>query len=97
MNLSVINSPDSLGVACNFQPYSFNLGGKRSYFGLPNNPNYDMPPDSGSICDTLSSVGISEIEITIMLRWFVSFINEWQKLFVNAQHIQGKEIVCCNF
>ncbi|HRH85202.1 MAG TPA: hypothetical protein PK210_13290, partial [Bacteroidia bacterium] len=37
MNLSVINQPDSLGSACNFQPYSFYLGGKRTYVGLPNN------------------------------------------------------------
>ena len=38
-NISVINSPDSLGAACNFQPFSFNLGGHRTYVGLPNNPN----------------------------------------------------------
>ncbi|MBL7916546.1 MAG: hypothetical protein JNL49_16060, partial [Bacteroidia bacterium] len=30
MNLSVINQPDSLGSLCDFQPYSFNLGGKRT-------------------------------------------------------------------
>ncbi|MBK8876397.1 MAG: hypothetical protein IPN13_21950 [Bacteroidetes bacterium] len=38
MNLSVINDPDQPGLACNFQPYSFNLGGKRTSYGLPNNP-----------------------------------------------------------
>ncbi|HQK97424.1 MAG TPA: hypothetical protein PLH61_05325, partial [Bacteroidia bacterium] len=31
MNLGVINSPDSLGLACDFQPWSFYLGGKRTY------------------------------------------------------------------
>jgi hypothetical protein len=36
MNLSVINSPDSIGSACDLQPFSFYLGGKRSYFGWLN-------------------------------------------------------------
>jgi len=56
MNLSVINSPDSLGGLCNFQPYSFYLGGSRTYFGLPNNPNYELGAEVGSICDSLISV-----------------------------------------
>lgn len=59
MNLSVINSPDSLGIACDFQPYSFYLGGKRTYLGLPNNPNYDLGPLIGSGCDTLTSISPS--------------------------------------
>lgn len=59
MNLGVINYPDSLGAACLFQPYSFNLGGSRTYWGLPNNPNYDLPADTTSLCDSLS-VTISE-------------------------------------
>ena len=52
-NLSVINQPDLLGMACDFQPYSFYLGGKRTYAGLPNNPDYDLPALGGSVCDTL--------------------------------------------
>ena len=56
-NLSVINSPDSLGTACDYQPFSFYLGGKRTYYGLPNNPNYDLGPLAGSVCDTLT-IGI---------------------------------------
>ena len=56
MNLSVINQPDSLGIACDFQPYSFYLGGKRTYLGLPNNPDYELGALTGSICDTLTSV-----------------------------------------
>ncbi len=53
MNLSAINDPNILGLGCNYQPYSFYLGGKRTYVGLPNNPYYDMPALGGSICDTL--------------------------------------------
>jgi hypothetical protein len=55
MNLGVINSPDSLGLACDFQPWSFYLNGKRTYWGLPNNPDYDMGPVVGSVCDSLST------------------------------------------
>lgn len=56
MNLSVINYPDSLGAACDFQPYSFYLGGKRTYWGLPNNPNYSLGRLMGSVCDTLTNL-----------------------------------------
>ncbi len=54
-NLSVVNSPDSVGSACNYIPYSFYLGGKRTYIGLPNNPEYDLGPLAGSLCDSLTS------------------------------------------
>ena len=56
MNLSVINEPDNLGAACNFQPFSFYLGGKRTYLGLPNNPKYDLGALAGSVCDTLTNL-----------------------------------------
>ncbi len=53
MNLGVVNSPNDTGSACDFQPFSFHLGGKRTYSGLPNNPNYLLGPLAGSACDTL--------------------------------------------
>ena len=60
MNLSVINDPDVVGTSCNFSLYSFNLGGKRTYWGLPNNPDYSLGPVAGSICDSLFN-SVSEI------------------------------------
>ncbi|MBK7969788.1 MAG: hypothetical protein IPK08_13070 [Bacteroidetes bacterium] len=54
-NLCVINDPDSAGLACNFTPFSFSLGGNETYWGLPNNPDYDLPALAGSPCDTLVS------------------------------------------
>ena len=54
-NLSVINEPNRLGSACNFQPYSFYLGGYRTYLGLSINPNYDLGPVAGSFCDSLTN------------------------------------------
>ncbi|MBK7886914.1 MAG: hypothetical protein IPJ86_06280 [Bacteroidetes bacterium] len=59
-NLSVINQPDSLGLACDFQPFSFYLGGARTCYGLPNNPDYELGAWVGSPCDTLS-VGVDDI------------------------------------
>ena len=88
MNLSVINSPDSLGAACNFQPYSFYLGGKRTYWGLPNNPNYELGPLTGSLCDTLT-VGLNEIA-NYKNNITVYYDALWQIAFVNAKGLIGK-------
>ena len=55
-NLSVINYPDSLGLSCNFTPYSFNLAGGHCSYGLPNLPNYNLGRWIDSPCDTLSSI-----------------------------------------
>ena len=54
MNLGVINQPDLPDTTCDFRPFSFYLGGKRNYMGLPNNPDYDLGPLVGSGCDTLA-------------------------------------------
>ena len=88
MNLSVINQPDSLGISCDFQPYSYYLGGKRAYKGLPNNPDYEMPALLGSSCDTI--VGISEEQPTILNpQLSIFYHNEWQTAFINANNLTG--------
>ena len=44
-HLCVINNPDSAGTACDFQFYSYYLGDSaRTYWGLPNMPNYNLGP-----------------------------------------------------
>jgi hypothetical protein len=65
MNLSVINSPDSIGSACDLQLYSFYLGGKRVYAGLPNNPDYHLGPKIGSGCDTLTTINEHSQQVVI--------------------------------
>ncbi|MBL7913433.1 MAG: T9SS type A sorting domain-containing protein [Bacteroidia bacterium] len=88
-NLSVINSPDSMGLACDFQPFSFSLGGKRSYFGLPNNPDYDLPALAGSQCDTL--VSQNELaEAAAVGSLHVYYHPAWEKAFINASNLKGK-------
>lgn len=88
-NLSVINYPDSAGLACDFQRFSFNLGTGRCYFGLPNNPDYELGPLAGSPCDTLG-VGISEPQKqdAFFQAWYNS---EWELIQVNAARLKGKK------
>ena len=89
MNLSVINQPDSLGALCNFQPYSFFLGGKRTYYGLPNNPDYELAALNGSACDSLT--GAPSIEYALQKeKLHVFYHSGWQVTFINANSLQGK-------
>jgi hypothetical protein len=87
-NLGVINNPNVLGNGCNFQPFSFNLGGKRTYYSLPNNPNYELGNLAGSPCDTLG-VGIEKLEINNNAELFIFYYSSWKKLFINAKNIKG--------
>jgi hypothetical protein len=88
MYLSVINYPDSLGIACNYEPFSFYLGGKRTYWGLPNNPDYDLPALAGSPCDTL--VSIAEAPQMQQATINVFYHTVWEKAFINASNLKGK-------
>jgi hypothetical protein len=88
-NLSVINQPDSLGLACDFQPFSFYLGGARTYYGLPNNPDYELGAWVGSPCDTLS-VGVDE-NVPQQEVFFQAWYNsEWNMIHVNASKLKGR-------
>ncbi|MBL0105224.1 MAG: T9SS type A sorting domain-containing protein [Bacteroidetes bacterium] len=89
-NLSYINFPDSLGAACDFHPFSFYLGGKRTYYGLPNNPNYELGPIVNSICDTITAT--STLIFSSSPELHVSYNSSWQTLFVNAENLKGKEV-----
>lgn len=54
MSISYIENPNSLGLSCNFSYLGQYLGGKRSFFGLPNIPVFSMGAMAGSGCDTLT-------------------------------------------
>ncbi len=88
MNLSVINSPDSAGAACDFQPWSFYLGGKRTYWGLPNNPDYDLGPLVGSPCDTLTSLNETAAAVATV-ELYVYYSPQWQTAFINSDKLKG--------
>ena len=88
-NLSVINYPDSLGSSCDFQPYSFYLGGHKAYYGLPNNPNYELDTLHGSPCDTLTAVGLNDL-FSKNKELKLYYDKTWQIVFVNAEELQGR-------
>jgi hypothetical protein len=87
--LSVINQPDSLGLACDFQPFSFYLGGARTYYGLPNNPDYELGAWVGSPCDTLT-VGLTENDEKNDVFFQAWYNHEWNMIHVNASKLKGK-------
>ncbi len=91
MNLGVINYPDSNGHSCSFQPFSFFLGGRRNYVGLPNNPNYQLGPVVGSVCDSLTSgITTSQFENS---KLFTFYHHDWQIVFINAQGLEGRKYI----
>lgn len=88
MNLGVIHFPDSGAAGCNYLPYSFYLGGKRTYWGLPNNPNYDMGVVAGSPCDTLT-VGIENVPSENKILFQAWYNPAWNLIHVNASQLKG--------
>ncbi len=89
-NLCVINQPNNLGASCDFQTYSFYLGGKRTYNSLPNNPDYEMGPLIGSGCDSLVEVQSIKYEEQRQ-ELHVFYHPGWQVAFVNAEGLKGKK------
>lgn len=88
MNLGVIHEPDSAGLACNFQPWSFYLNGYRTYGGLPNNPDYEMGALTGSSCDSLTGIAENTTQLATLN---VFYHSEWQIAFVNLSNLKGKQ------
>lgn len=62
-HLGVINYPDSAGFACDYQGFSVALPPYcRTYLGLPANVDFNKGRLTGSLCDTLGTVGITGVE-----------------------------------
>ena len=85
--LHVINSPDSIGLACDFCQHCINLPSLNA-FTMPNFPNYYLGAEVGSVCDSLG-VGIhevkSEMEFNIYPNPAVEKVNfHYSKLTSNA-------------
>lgn len=93
MNLGVIDSPNVVGVGSNYQPYGFYLGGNRTYIGLPNNPNYELPALGGSICDTLATLAAEELQTPEKADLNIFYHPEWQTAFINVSGIKEKTYV----
>lgn len=89
----VINSPDSQGLACNFQQRGLQLPSKNSA-SLPNFPNYALGALSGSACDTITTTTSKPLEIANLY----AYPNPTKdKLYIGMNHIpQGAEILIIN-
>ncbi len=68
--LSVINSPDDSSIACDFNLFSYYLGGNYGIYGLPNMPNYNLGKLVGSPCDTLTSIQNENLKTKSLIRIF---------------------------
>ncbi|MBK7109229.1 MAG: T9SS type A sorting domain-containing protein [Bacteroidetes bacterium] len=55
MNLSIINTPNNIGLSSDFDTLTLSLNGKGVKGGLPNMPNYNLGALAGSGCDTVIS------------------------------------------
>ncbi|MBX3106761.1 MAG: T9SS type A sorting domain-containing protein [Bacteroidetes bacterium] len=84
--IGVVNYPDSLGAACDYQPYSFFLGGARTYSGLPNNPVFGLGPLVNSMCDTITGMENPTQATLPLLNVF--FESSWGLLYVNAHNLK---------
>lgn len=88
VTLVLVTNEDHSQASYDFQPFSFYLGGKRAYCGLPNNPNYELGPLTGSVCDTLT-VGITE-NVMYSNNIIVYYDRDWKTAFINAKNLRGK-------
>lgn len=88
MSISYIENPNSLGSSCNFTYLGQFLGGKRSFFGLPNIPIFSIGPIIGSLCDSLTST--NEINTTDQTS-VLTFGNE---IIINSANKELLQIWC---
>lgn len=73
-SLHVINSPDSAGMACDFQQHTILLPVVNA-FTMPNFPNYRLGREIGSVCDSLTN-DISKINIDNILSVYPNPANQ---------------------
>jgi hypothetical protein len=90
MNLSVINNPDMIGSGCNLSLYSFYLGGKRTYWGLPNNPDYSLGPVIGSVCDSLSTGTINSLSKRNPFILSPNPMHDWLTIYQKEDFTNGR-------
>ncbi len=85
--MGVINNPNVKGVGCNFNNFGFYLGGKRTYFGLPNNPDYELGALVGSGCDTITNLAPELCCSDLHLKIFPNPANETINIKFNHKNV----------
>jgi hypothetical protein len=99
--LSIIENPDE--SVCNFSPYSFSLR-RRSFFSLPNMPNYKLGELEGSACDTLTSTQEIKLRKSIINIYpnpahevlNIEILNGSKPSSMKLVDITGREIILLN-
>ena len=105
LNISFIESPNTLGFGCGFTYLGFNLGGRSSIFGLPNLPNYNLGRLIGSACDTLfSGIPVPAIDLTFEIYpnpnngiFQIKYTSIGEKLNLQVFNILGDKIYSQQF
>jgi hypothetical protein len=87
MYLATIDSPNVKGTGCSYNPYSIYLGGKRCYFGLPNNPDYELGALAGSGCDTITNLAPELCCRDLHLKIFPNPANETITIKFNNKNV----------
>ncbi|MBK9730652.1 MAG: T9SS type A sorting domain-containing protein [Chitinophagaceae bacterium] len=84
-SLHIIDQPDSFGIACKVIQRGLELPDSNSNFSVPNHPNYDLGPLSGSPCDTLliSTPLTSKIEASFRIA--PNPVSEWLNIIYNTK------------
>ncbi|MBK9637227.1 MAG: T9SS type A sorting domain-containing protein [Bacteroidetes bacterium] len=99
--MHIINFPDSGGLACNVCQHCLVLPTFNS-FTMPNYPNYFLGAETGSLCDTLTSVN-DNIDLAISLTikpnpaqdyfWMDYNLHSNQHAILNIYNILGEKII----
>lgn len=69
-SLSIINNPDLIGVSCNYCANCFSLNGHRSFYNLPNMPNYYLGQLENVNCDSILATNDEELKKEIKVEVF---------------------------
>ena len=101
--LHVINYPDSVGFGCNVCQHCIQLPAY-NFFTMANHPNFFLGAESGSICDSLTSVSYLQSENGNQLKVFPNPVTDNQEITftypstgenssIIINNIDGEEIV----
>jgi len=81
---------------------SFYLNGKRTYWGLPNNPDYSMGSVAGSICDSLTNSVLENLDFNFEIypnpttdKFYIKLSEEAQGDFKMFDHL-GRNVMSGN-
>jgi hypothetical protein len=83
--INIINSPDSLGIACNFQPHSLELPEFTYTFNIPSFPNYDLGAlPGGDSCNAVYTHHNIQLKSSVSFRVSPNPVSDWLNIIYNT-------------